>query len=133
VADDDWQFRSLYVGVEASRGGLAFGAFAVGAVLGAEKLTNMLLQPYAGRLSDRYGRALFADEGAGSGIASSFGVRNLVWRPGSVLAPLLGGVLMDGLGMEWVFVVVGATALSGVVTFLGILSYDYGTRALTEW
>jgi hypothetical protein len=33
--------------------------------------------------------ALFADEGSdGDGVASSFGIRELVWRPGSVLAPL---------------------------------------------
>lgn len=34
--------------------------------------------------------ALFADEGKGEGITSSFGVRSLVWKPGSVLAPLGG-------------------------------------------
>ena len=34
--------------------------------------------------------ALFADEGAGEGITSSFGIRSMVW-PGALLAPLVGG------------------------------------------
>ena len=156
----------IYVGVSAARGGLALSAVAVAIVLAAEKLTNMLCQPYTGRLSDRHGRALFvfvgggvyglvalsipfaptiggvlgvpatypvlgdlsaafvpvvvlngllgvtdsfrepasmalfADEGTGRGIASSFGVRSLVWQPGSVVAPLIGGVLMARVGIE---------------------------------
>lgn len=164
----------IFAGVAAARGGLGYnaavnGATAVAVVLAAEKFTNMLVQPYTGRLSDRFGRAsfvllggfcyglvavvvpftpaigsllglpsvfpyfgdlsaaflplvalngllgvadsirepasmaLFADEGTGSGIASSFGVRDLVWRPGSVLAPLAGGWLTTNAGMEWVF------------------------------
>jgi MFS family permease len=188
----------IYVGVEAARGGLAFAPFAVGAVLAAEKLTNMVCQPFTGRLSDGHGRALFvfagggayglvalaipfgpaigtalglptdyplvgtvtaaflplvalngllgvadafrepasmalfADEGSGGGIASSFSVRNLVWRPGSVLAPLLGGVLMD-VDMALVFFVGGAAAITGALTFLGVLVYSHGSGALTEW
>ncbi|MFC4358942.1 MFS transporter [Halobium salinum] len=78
--------------------------------------------------------ALFADEGTDEGgVASSFGVRELVWRPGSVVAPLLGGWLMTGVGMAWVFWVGGAAAISGVVTFLAALVYLYGPSALTEW
>ncbi|MGM0606607.1 MAG: MFS transporter, partial [Halobacteriota archaeon] len=35
--------------------------------------------------------ALFADEGTSEGgVASSFGIRELVWRPGSVVGPLVG-------------------------------------------
>jgi MFS family permease len=195
----------IFAGVTAARGGLDFysaasGAIAVSIVLSAEKFTNMLSQPTMGRLSDRFGRAvfvavggvcyglvalvvpftpaiggalslpanypllghlsaaflplvaingllgvadsirepasmaLFADEGSDEGgIASSFGMRSLVWRPGSVLAPILGGYLMDGAGMEWVFYVGAATAFSGVVSFVAILWYAHGTDALTEW
>jgi len=77
--------------------------------------------------------ALFADEGTDDGsVASSFGIRELVWRPGSVAAPMLGGVLM-GVGMEWVFFVGAAAAFSGVLTFLGVLSRNYGVDALRQW
>lgn len=77
--------------------------------------------------------ALFADEGKGEGIASSFGVRSLVWKPGSVLAPLAGGWLMEQFGIEWVFFVGGFAALSGVMTFLGVLSWNHSSRALHQW
>ena len=77
--------------------------------------------------------ALFADEGKDSGIASSFGIRGLVWRPGALLAPLLGGYLMGAVGMSWVFVVGGATALTGVAAFVGVVAVRYGPRELTRW
>jgi MFS family permease len=77
--------------------------------------------------------ALFADEGKGEGITSSFGVRSLVWKPGSVLAPLAGGWVMGQFGIEWVFVLGGLAALSGVVTLLGVLSWQHGSRALRQW
>lgn len=189
----------IFVGVSVARGGLALSAAAVGAVVAAEKFTNMLTQPIMGRISDQYGRglfvgigglaygvtaltiplaqplgqriglsatvpligavpgafgialglnallgiadgirepasmALFADEGKESGITSSFGIRGLVWRPGALLAPLLGGYLMDTLGMEWVFLVGGLTALTGVITFVGIIISREGVSALTQW
>jgi MFS family permease len=77
--------------------------------------------------------ALFADEGKHRGITSSFGIRSLVWKPGSVLAPLAGGWLMGQFGIEWVFFVGGVAALSGVLTFFGVLSWNYGSRALRQW
>jgi MFS family permease len=78
--------------------------------------------------------ALFADEGTeDGGVASSFGIRELLWRPGSVVAPLLGGWLMTDVGMEWVFYVGGATALTGVFSFLAVLVVNYGTGALSQW
>ncbi|UPV73897.1 MFS transporter [Halorussus limi] len=189
----------IYVGVSAARGGLALSPFIVGTVIAAEKFMNMVSQPYMGRLSDRYGRALFvfagggiyglvalaipfagplgstlglpgtlpvlgnvspaypvvlllngllgladslrepasmalfADEGDGEGIASSFGIRSLVWRPGAILAPIVGGYLMSEVGMEWVFFLGGAAALSGVLTFVLVLSSVHGQRALAEW
>ncbi|MDT3433936.1 MFS transporter [Haloarcula sp. 1CSR25-25] len=77
--------------------------------------------------------ALFADEGTGNGVASSFGVRSLVWRPGSVLAPLAGGWLTTNAGMEWVFYLGAASAFTGVAAFLGILTYQHGRGGLAEW
>jgi MFS family permease len=77
--------------------------------------------------------ALFADEGKGEGITSSFGVRSLVWKPGSVLAPLAGGWLMGQFGIEWVFFAGGFAALSGVATLFGILSWSHGSDALRQW
>nr|WP_272931504.1 MFS transporter [Halobacterium noricense] len=191
---------AVYAGLEASRGGLAYTGVVLAIVLSAEKFTNMLFQPFTGRLSDRYGRslfvaaggagygvvamlvpftpaignalgvvvslpllgtlsatflplvavngllgiadsfrepasmALFADEGInGEGVASSFGIRELVWRPGSVLAPVLGGWLMSQYGIEWAFYVGGAFALTGVATFLAVLVRSHGAQALTEW
>ncbi|MFC4405467.1 MFS transporter [Haloarchaeobius iranensis] len=192
----------IYAGVSVAQGGLGYvgSAFAVSIVLTSEKTTNMLLQPYTGRLSDRFNRsffvflggtmyaavavlvpfspfigdwlglpasypvvgalsaafpvvvgmnmllgvadsfrepasmALFADEGSdGNGVASSFGVRELIWRPGSVLAPMLGGFLMTGPGMHWVFFSGGAFAFSGALAFLGATWYTEGRGALTRW
>jgi MFS family permease len=78
--------------------------------------------------------ALFADEGNGDGsIASSFGIRELVWRPGSVAGPLVAGWLMVEVSMASVFYVGGAFAITGVLTFLGILVSDHGRQALTKW
>ncbi|WP_276300505.1 MFS transporter [Halorussus lipolyticus] len=190
----------IYAGVTAAQGGLGYTTpLVIGLVVTAEKVTNMLLQPHTGRLSDRAGRslfvfvggglyglvaiavpftpaigtalnlpatfpllgtlsaaflpllvcngllgvadsirepasmALFADEGTDDGsVASSFGIRELVWRPGSVLAPMLGGALM-ATQIDWVFFVGGAAALSAVLTFFGVLSHNYGAQALTEW
>ncbi len=66
-------------------------------------------------------------------MASSFGIRELVWRPGSILAPILAGILMTGPGIQWVFYVGGLTSISGVLTFFGVLSYSHGAKALTQW
>jgi MFS family permease len=95
-------------------------------------LLNGLLG-FADSVREPASMALFADEGKGNGITSSIGIRGLVWRPGALLAPLLGGYLMDSVGMEWVFFVAGGTALTGVLTFLGIISKQFGTDALARW
>jgi MFS family permease len=77
---------------------------------------------------------LFADEGtADGGVAASFGIRELIWRPGSVTAPLLGGWLMTGPGMSWVFYVGGAAAISGATTFAAVLSWSFGVDAFRRW
>ncbi|MFD1527486.1 MFS transporter, partial [Halolamina salina] len=209
---------SIFAGVSAARGGLAYAGLAVAFVLVAEKLTNMLCQPFTGRLSDDYGRslfvfagggayglvalavpftpaigaaiglpetyelivpsllsdvagvgagysllgklgpafipllvvngllgvvdafrepasmALFADEGADEGgIAASFGIRELVWRPGSVLGPVLAGWLWSQYGIATVFFVGGAFAVAGALTFAVVLTWFHGRGALTEW
>nr|WP_229380478.1 MFS transporter [Haloarcula sinaiiensis] len=95
-------------------------------------LLNGLLG-FADSIREPASMALFADEGKGSGITSSIGIRGLVWRPGALLAPLLGGYLMDSVGMEWVFFIAGGTVLTGVLTFLGIISKRFGTDALARW
>jgi hypothetical protein len=78
--------------------------------------------------------ALFADEGADEGgIAASFGIRELVWRPGSVLGPVLAGWLWSQYGIETVFFVGGAFAVTGALTFAVVLTYFHGRGALTEW
>ncbi|MFB6117491.1 MFS transporter [Halosegnis sp.] len=78
--------------------------------------------------------ALFADEGSGGdGVASSFGIRELVWRPGSVVAPVAAGWLMGNIGMSAVFYVGGGFALLGALTFLGVLRRFHGADALAEW
>jgi MFS family permease len=78
--------------------------------------------------------ALFADQGTDNGsVASSFGIRELVWRPGSVLGPLIAGWLMVEVSMASVFYVGGAFALTGAGAFVAILLSAHGTRALTTW
>ena len=78
--------------------------------------------------------ALFADEGTeDGGVASSFGIREPVWRPGSVLAPLVGGVLMVRVGMDWVFLLGSAFSFAGVATFVGLLVRTHGSGALSQW
>jgi len=77
--------------------------------------------------------ALFADEGAGSGIASSFGIRDLVWRPGAIAAPLLGGVLTTYIGIDFVFYTGALAAFTGVAAFVAVLSYDHGAKGVLEW
>ncbi|QKY21461.1 MFS transporter [Halolamina sp. CBA1230] len=210
-------WATIYAGVAVARGGLDVISLAVSVVYVAEKLTNMLCQPFTGRLSDRYGRslfvfaggggygliavlvpfspaiggalglptfelivpaaltgmvgvaegysllgelppaffvlvglngllgvvdafrepasmALFADEGADEGgIAASFGIRELVWRPGSVLGPVMAGWLWSQYGIETVFYVGGAFAVTGALTFAVVLTRFHGRDALTEW
>ncbi|EMA59798.1 MFS transporter [Halorubrum kocurii] len=78
--------------------------------------------------------ALFADEGTDDGgVASSFGIRELVWRPGSVAGPLIAGWLMVEVSMASVFYVGGAFAVTGVLAFLAVLAHDHGRAALTAW
>nr|WP_309484889.1 MFS transporter [Halorhabdus salina] len=64
-------------------------AVIMGAVLAAIVLNGLLGAADAFR--EPASMALFADEGKGEGIASSIGIRSLLWKPGSILAPLLAG------------------------------------------
>lgn len=96
-------------------------------------LLNALLG-VADSLREPASMALFADEGADDGgVASSFGIRELLWRPGSILAPMLGGFLMVGVGMDWVFFVGAATAFTGILTFWVLLRRAHGPGALGVW
>ncbi|RLM70721.1 MFS transporter [Halorubrum sp. Atlit-8R] len=145
--------RSLFV----FAGGGAYGAVAVaipfsaavGSALGAGVTLPVLgelpqaylpLVAFSGLLgvADSFrepaSMALFADEGTDDGgVASSFGIRELVWRPGSVAGPLIAGWLMVEVSMGSVFYVGGAFAITGVLAFLGILAADHGRAALTAW
>ncbi|TKX85124.1 MFS transporter [Halorubrum sp. SS5] len=145
--------RSLFV----FAGGGAYGAVAVaipfsaavGSALGAGVTVPVLgdlppaylpLVAFSGLLgvADSFrepaSMALFADEGTDDGgVASSFGIRELVWRPGSVAGPLIAGWLMVEVSMGSVFYVGGAFAITGVLAFLGILAADHGRAALTAW
>ncbi|WP_394351118.1 MFS transporter [Halorubrum sp. CBA1125] len=146
----DQQGRALFV----SLGGGAYGLIALafpfasrfeglvtfsvpmaGEITGAVVVALLLngLLGVADAFREPASMALFADEGKGEGITSSFGVRSLVWKPGSILAPLAGGWLMGQFGIEWVFFVGGLAALSGVATFFGILTWNHGTGALRQW
>ncbi len=145
--------RSLFV----FAGGGAYGVVAVlipfAPALGAALGTNVTI-PLLGDLPAAYlpligfsgllgvadsfrepaSMALFADEGTDEGgVASSFGIRELVWRPGSVAGPLIAGWLMVEVSMASVFYVGGAFAITGVGTFLAVLVYDDGRAALTTW
>ena len=145
--------RSLFV----FAGGGAYGAIAmaipfsaaIGAALGSGVTVPILGQLPAAYLplvalsgllgaADSFrepaSMALFADEGTDDGgVASSFGIRELVWRPGSVAGPLIAGWLMVEVSMASVFYVGGAFAVTGVLAFLAVLAHDHGRAALTAW
>jgi len=120
--------------------GLAVGTDATLPVLGTVPAAYLPLVVCSGLLgvADSFrepaSMALFADEGtAEGGVASSFGIRELVWRPGSVAGPLIAGWLMIEVSMAAVFYVGGGFALSGVTVFLVLLARDHGRKALTTW
>lgn len=46
---------------------------------------------------------------------------------------MIGGVLMTGAGMAWVFYVGAAAAFGGIAAFVGVLTYDHGKQALSKW
>lgn len=55
------------------------------------------------------------------GMGSAMGIYNMAMSAGMILAPLLGGVIMDLLSIEWVFYVGGVIGIAGTVLFAGIL------------
>ncbi len=80
--------------------------------------------------------ALFADEGEnteGGGVASSFGIREFVWRPGSIGAPFVGGWLQTNVGIDWVFYLGGGAAFAAVAVFVLVLASQHGAGALRRW
>ena len=120
--------------------GTAIGTSVTVPILGTLPAAYLPLVAFSGLLgvADSFrepaSMALFADEGTSEGgVASSFGIRELVWRPGSVAGPLIAGWLMVEVSMASVFYVGGAFALTGVLAFLGILVYDHGRSALGTW
>ncbi len=120
--------------------GIALGADVTLPVLGALPPAYLPLVALSGLLgvADSFrepaSMALFADEGTEEGgVASSFGIRELVWRPGSVAGPLIAGWLMVEVSMASVFHVGGAFAITGVLAFLAVLARDHGRGALTTW
>ncbi|WP_436901296.1 MFS transporter [Halovenus halobia] len=120
--------------------GSAVGAGVTVPILGELPAAYLPLVAFSGLLgvADSFrepaSMALFADEGTSEGgVASSFGIRELVWRPGSVAAPLIAGWLMVEVSMASVFYVGGTFALTGVVAFLAVLTVDHGRAALTTW
>ncbi len=60
--------------------------------------------------------ALFADEGKVTGsIASAFSLRQMLWRPGMVLAPMIGGAVMAAAGIRPVFYLALGFTLAAVL------------------
>jgi len=107
--------------------GTALGAGVTLPILGELPAAYLPLVAFSGLLgiADSFrepaSMALFADEGTDDGgVASSFGIRELVWRPGSVAGPLIAGWLMIEVNMASVFYVGGAFAITGVLAFLAI-------------
>ncbi len=120
--------------------GSALGTAVTLPVLGAVPAAYLPLVAFSGLLgvADSFrepaSMALFADAGTEEGgVASSFGIRELLWRPGSIAGPLVAGWLMVEVSMAAVFYVGGAFAITGVLGFLAILLYDHGRHALTTW
>jgi MFS family permease len=131
----------IAIGIPASSAiGNAIGTSITVPILGTLPAAYLPLVAFSGLLgvADSFrepaSMALFADEGTSEGgVASSFGIRELVWRPGSVAGPLIAGWLMVEVSMASVFYVGGAFALTGVLAFLGILVHDHGRSALGTW
>lgn len=63
--------------------------------------------------------ALFADEGKDLGIASTFSVRAILFRPGAALAPIIGGALLALSGMQAVFFTAIVFAVLATAALLG--------------
>lgn len=62
--------------------------------------------------------AVFADEGVESGPATAFSFRMLAWMPGSLIGPLLGGVIKDTLGIATTFYTVALTITIAVSLYV---------------
>ncbi len=60
--------------------------------------------------------AAFADEGQKTGsVGSAFAIRQILWRPSMVLAPMMGGAVMAALGVRSVFYLALAFTIAGVL------------------
>lgn len=61
--------------------------------------------------------ALTVDAGRTIGMGTSMGAYNTIFGVGMIIAPLMGGVFMDYIGVAAVFYVGGAISLIGTVIF----------------
>ncbi len=65
--------------------------------------------------------ALTVDAGRTIGMGTSMGAYNTVFGIGMIIAPLLGGVFMDFIGVEAVFYVGGAITFVGTAVFAAMM------------
>ena len=112
ISDRIGRFSMLFIGGSMYAVGAIFIPFQAGfwgllAINGFMGLADAFREPAS--------MALFADEGRGSGIASSFSVRSIIWQPGAILAPMIGGGLMEWLGFGYVFWTASALTAVGLV------------------
>lgn len=59
--------------------------------------------------------------GKDHGMGSAMGIYNMAMSAGMILAPLLGGVIMDFIAIEWVFYAGGLIGIAGTSLFAAIL------------
>ncbi len=82
-----------------------YGLIAVNASLG-----------FADAVREPASMAAFADEGKRTGsVASAFSMRQMLWRPGMILAPMIGGSVMAGFGILYVFYLALAFTVAAVI------------------
>ncbi len=74
--------------------------------------------------------ALTVDAGRTIGMGTSMGAYNTVFGIGMIIAPLLGGVFMDFIGVEAVFYVGGTITFVGTAVFAAMMRRS-GRRAAT--
>ncbi|MCT8336309.1 MFS transporter [Methanoculleus sp. Afa-1] len=73
--------------------------------------------------------ALTVDAGRTIGMGTSMGAYNTVFGIGMIIAPLMGGVFMDYIGIDAVFYVGGAVSLLGTVIFAVMMQRSARTAA----
>lgn len=75
--------------------------------------------------------AAFADEGKRTGsVASAFAVRQILWRPGMVLAPMIGGSVLATSDIRAVFYVALGFTLAAVIGIRACLFFRTAPQEL---